>query len=411
MKLKIPSYRIFPSRIAFDTPVWGTVRILALLFTIFVLMVLSSLFYSQSGMPEFAFLYWIFPIGVRYLILILIVTGWVIMNGARYIQAVYDLETAGRSLFYLLALFTGFGYPRLTVRDGEKQLSSDQENLLDKIGGPGYLFMQPGNVVVIENLSGTPRVVGPGRQFLSRQEVIKTTLSLAERSATVEKMVAITKDGIPVEARDVRYRYRLLRKADTQVSASPVNDSLYNFSEEAVLKMAYNRTILSTGEPVWHDGVNRVIDTVITDYLAENFIDGLTAPITQGRDPRSEIYAQLRSEGVRGRLNGLGAELLWIDIGQFYISEKLVEETRVSSWQTRWEAEANRDRADGESQRLAYQEYGRAEAQAEMVKNVVDVVDAIRVQRDPNDDLQGVYRTVLTGIARLLETMRQQNQG
>ena len=380
---------------AFDSPTWGMARLGFVGLALVVFWLLSFFFYRTSGMSG---------LGLRYLVIPLIVLVSVFVGGARFIQFAYDLKTSSLAFRYLMAIFLGMNYPVMVISDGKKQLAKNHENLLDLIGGPGYLVVQPGNVVVLENLKGQPRVLGAGRHFVNHLETIKEIASLEELDARVEKVGATTKDGIPVEVKDVHYRYRLMR--DPQISSGPAfaPSSLYNFSEEAVLNMAYNRNVNAAEVVSWHFMVNNAIDTALTDYIQKNFVDHLTAPVSQGHDPRAEVYNLIKS-GARGRLKERGAELMWIDIGHFDIPNKQVAEQRVSSWQAKWVGDANIVRAYGESQRVTYQELGRAEAQSEMLMSIVHALEDVG---DKDNSQQNLRKVMLARIASLLDGMRDQ---
>jgi hypothetical protein len=83
--------------------------------------------------------------------------------------------------------------------------------LIEAIGGPGYLYILPGNVVLVEGLDGQIRVLGAGRHFITCLERVKEVFSLEERYAQVEKIAAPSRDGLEVVARDIRYRYQLIQ--------------------------------------------------------------------------------------------------------------------------------------------------------------------------------------------------------
>lgn len=87
------------------------------------------------------------------------------------------------------------------------------------------------------------------------------------------------------------------------------------------------------------------------------------------------------------------------------LPEKQVAEQRVSTWQTRWAGNANLVRAYGEAQRLAYQELGRAEAQAELLMSIVHALEDMEKQGDSRQHLRKI---VLARIAGLLDAMRAQ---
>jgi hypothetical protein len=383
-------------KLSFDSPTWGLIRLFIIGLAVLLFMSLDFLFYRLSTLPG---------MGLRYVFLPVIVILLLFIAGIRYIKFAYGLKSIEQATTYFLALLFGFGYPRLVVRDGEKQTRPGVENLLDVVGGPGYLVIQPGNVVVVENLSGFPKVLGPGRRFITRLESVKEVVYLEERGARVEKMSALTKDGIPVEVKEVRYRYRILRDPVQEGDSGTTTHSPYLYSEDAVLNNVYNRVMNDQGVATWHTGINTAIESGITDYISMHFVDHLTAPVGQGRDPRSEIYERLRSGSVRGKLRVRGAELVWIDIGHFDVPDKQVAEQRVNTWQAKWIGNANIVRAYGESQRLAYQELGRAEAQAEMLMSIVHALEDVGSQ---GDSQQHMRKVILARIARLIDAMREQ---
>ena len=380
----------------FDTPAWGMIRLGVIGLALVVYWVLSFAFYRSSGMQG---------LGLRYLAIPLLVLVGVLVGGARFVQHTYGLKKFNLAVSYLLAVFMGLNYPILVIGDGKKQLRPNQENLIDIIGGPGHLIVQPGNVVVLENFRGKPRVLGAGRHFITRLETIKEIASLEERDAKVEKMTATTKDGIPVEVKDLRYRYRLLRSPDLTSEPAFAPASLYSFSEEAALNMAYARSVNEKEVTSWHFGVNQQIDTAVTDYIQQNFVDYLTAPVASGHDPRREIYDRIKSSAPRSRLRERGAELMWIDIGHFDIPDKQVAEQRITTWQAKWVGDANIVRAYGESQRLIYQELGRAEAQAEMLMSIVHALEDVG---SGGNSQQHLRKVMLARIASLLDGMRDQ---
>jgi hypothetical protein len=300
----------------------------------------------------------------------------------------------------------GLQLPVLLISDGKAQTGSGQEHLILKVGGPGYLVIQAGNVVLLEDLSGKVRVVGAGRHFISRLESIKEVASLEEQFAHIEKLSATTKDGIEIVVRDIRYRYRLCGGANSTCDTERQSDNLFSFSEEAVIQMTYNRTVAPNGISSWHMGVNQVVDAVITDYIRQHPVDTITAPQTQGVDARGDIYREFHSQSGRNRFRDRGAELIWIDIGHFETPEKSVIEQRVNTWQARWLGNANVVRASGEAQRSASQELGRAEAQAEMLKNIVHSLESVGAPGEVRQ--QNIRALYLARIAQLLDAMSTQ---
>ena len=337
----------------------GPLWLVGLLVSLGVFLILDYVLYQTSTMGGW---------GLRYLVLPLLIPVFLFVAGGRYVQYLYRLESLQDGLNYLISAAFGIGFASLLVSEGKPVIDQlGKANTILRIGGPGYLLVQPGNVVLVEDYAGSLRVLGAGNHFIYQTETIKEMLSLEEQKALVEKMTATTRDGIEVVARDVQYRYRLNRGIGVDDSGGYFAENPFPYSEDAVLQMAYNRSVTANGVATWHFGVNQVVDTIITDYIRQSLIDHLTAPSAEGSDPRGEIYKQFYSEAGARRFREKGAELLWIDIGHFDIPEKGVAEQRLSTWQARWVGNANVIRAYGESHRLAFQEMGRAEAQTDSV--------------------------------------------
>jgi len=375
----------------------ATIRLGIIFLTILVFSVSNFILYSQSSMPG---------LGWRYVCVPIVVLLFLLAVGARYEQLGYQIESFWAALNDLMANLGLGSYPALVVSDGKAQIRAGEDNLVARIGGPGYVIVQPGNAALVESLDGSLRVLGPGRHFLNRLQVLKEFVSLEEREASIDKLSATTKDGIEVHVREIRYRYRLASDKSLQDGPARSMQDPYPFSEDSVIQMTYNRNVTADGLASWHFGVNRVVDTVITDYIREHFVDHLTAPSAQGDDPRGEIYKKFNSEGVRDQFKRHGADLLWIGIGHFEIPAKQVIEQRVTSWQAKWVGNANIVRAFGESQRMAYQELGRAEAEAEMLMSIVHALEDVDAQQ--GDSRQKIRTIYLARIAQLLEAMSKQ---
>lgn len=350
---------------------------------------------------------------LRFLYLLLAALIGALLLGARFVQDTYQLPRFRLAFRYILAAFTGIGYPRLTVDGGKKVIASGELNLLELVGGPGYLSIRPGNVALIEGLTGPLRVLSAGSHFISRSEVIKDTASLDDQHGYIERVPTTTKDGISIEVCDIHFRYRLRTGPPPGVYAQRTPARQYPFSVEAVSDMAYNRPVSTTGLNPWHNAVQSAVVGTITDFINQCRIDYLTAPSVEGGNPRLDIAELLKQPGTRQRLRNLGAELLWCDIGHFDIPEPKPEEAekfkdpRSEKWGATWVGSAAVERAYGDAQRLAYQELGRAEAQAEMLMSILSTLNDIPLAEDPNQNLRKV---ILMRTAQILEALTERLQ-
>jgi hypothetical protein len=215
--------------------------------------------------------------------------------------------------------------------------------------------------------------------FISRFETIKEIVSLDDQHGFIEEVKAKTKDGIEVVVHDVHYRYRLRTGRRFGDHERRRASNPYPYSVQAVKNMAYNRSVRKEGLSSWHAVVRLAFDGGITDYIKSHKFDNLTAPDYEDSDPRAEI-AQSMMKGIRLRLRNIGAELLWFDVGHFGVSDKMREEIadqRVDTWSARWDGDAMVVRSYGEARRLAYQDMGRAEGQADLLLSIIQALDEV----------------------------------
>lgn len=349
-------------------------------------------FFSVSGLR-----YWVFPLAAF--------LGALFLAG-HFVRDVYELPGLRPGLRYMIASAFSFLHPRLRVNDGQKILEPEEINLLEVVGGPGYINVSPNSAILEERLTGPSSVHGGGSHFITRWERLKETVNLADQHGLIEELKATTKDGIRVVMKDVHYRYRLRTGRQYGDYTKRTKEDPYPYSVRAVRDMVYGRIVLSSGLAEWDDAVRSVISSVITNYIQRNQIDRLTAPIQETLDPRELIEKELYDRGARSRLEGVGAELLWVDIGHFHIKDKVVGEQRVDTWGAKWEGDATVKLAYGEAQRLAYQELGRAEAQAEMIISIMEALKNIRLSDDPKENM---HNLILIRTAQILEGMAERS--
>jgi hypothetical protein len=358
--------------------------------------------------------------GWRYFSFVLLVLLGALLFSARYIKDVYGLPTFKTALRYLIACLFGEWYPTLDIENGEMKVSPGEFNLLKEIGGPGVLTVKPGNVVLLERLETPSRVCGHGKHFVSRHERIAEVIDLNDQQGFVEQVTATTKDGMQITVRDIHYRYRLRLGRGIGDYAQRTEEEPYPYSIQAVCNMAYNRAarLSSDGDGKtelvpWDQSIMSAVKGVITNYIRENLFDDITAPGFQEKNPKGEIMRRFASKGFRSRLNNLGAELLWVDIGHFDVVNKEVERLRVKNWGVKWSGKAAIERAYGEAQRVSHRDIGRAEAQADMLISIIDAFNDV-LELDDHQDKEDLKRKhikniILTRVARLLEVMAERD--
>jgi hypothetical protein len=81
--------------------------------------------------------------GLRYLIAPLMALIFVLLVGAHYVQDIYELPDFRYGFRYLSAALFGMQYPQLKINEGKKVLKLREVNLVDVVGGPGFVKILP----------------------------------------------------------------------------------------------------------------------------------------------------------------------------------------------------------------------------------------------------------------------------
>ena len=320
--------------------------------------------------------------------------------GARYLQDIYEIDSFIRVARFLFASFFGFLYPRLRIHGGKKVIKDGEVTILDVIGGPGLVTVEPGNAVLFEGHNAPAEIFPNGHHFVPRFHTVQP-IALEDQYGEMDSS-AMSRDGLEVSLHHTRFSFRLAAggQARTQNNPRP-------YSTEAIYNMVYNRTVTENGLGDWYSGVSTEIRKVLSNYVNRNTLDHLTAPAHQGEpepagfDPRGRLNAAFHTQDFVNKLLSRGAELGWIDIGSFEIPNKQVEQQRITAWQARWMGDARLARSFGEAQRVAFQEIGRAEAQAEMLISMMHALADVNMRGGPEQ----LRNLILVRTAQLLETM------
>jgi hypothetical protein len=326
-----------------------------------------------------------------------------IMIAALYVQDIYELGKYKNALRYVMASIFGLSYPGLEIRDGIKQIGPGEENLLDKIGGPGWVVIRPGNAVLFERLTNPTAVLAEGPHFVPRFEMIKEIVDLKDQHGYQEKLSAVTKDGVVVSVRDIHYIYRVAAGQRLGGDAGRTQEHPYPYSVKAVRNVAYGRSVDANGMTDWPRIVRIIVEGEIQSYIRRRQLDQVTSPQTAGTDPRGEIHQLYNDAFLRARLRNVGAELLWFGIGHIDVDDPIVNNQRVQTWQAGWRGDAAVITAYGEALRKVYMEQGRAEAQAEILLAIIQALRDAGIQPG-QPDMGNVF---LLRVAQLLEAMNE----
>jgi hypothetical protein len=293
-------------------------------------------------------------------------------------------------------------YPHINIDNGQKQIGRKETNLIDAIGGPGYAMIQPGNAVLFHQLRKVSRNIITQSVMMTRFERVGSVTNLDDQDGHVEEMQVVSRDGIQIMVRDIRFRYRILSETVNDQTMPRTRQNPYPFSRQAYIDLSYYLSVNESGQISWGQAVRGMIAGVIEDYINSHTVDYLTAPRGHERDPRREINERMFGPGLTSTLRSAGTELQWVDIGHLDIVAEEVDQERINLWAADWVGDASVKKAYSEARRIAYQELGRAEGQAEMLVAIAQAVEGIDLT---GNRAKNIRHVLLARTAQILEAM------
>jgi Lon protease-like protein len=327
------------------------------------------------------------PHTARYLLAPVSVIIFVTLAAGSYVRDIYALPRLRQGIRYVISSLFALFVPRIIIDGGEKKLEKNEVNLIDSIGGPGHVVIQPGNAVMFKELRRPSRISIRESYYLRPFETIGQIVNLDEQQDSRSDIPAVTRDGIRVTIKDIQFRYRLFPELQFGRPKRRTIDEPYPFDEKALWNSAYNLPVTDAGPDNWRTVVGRAVVGGITDFISEHDIDYLTAPRESGIDPRREIRYSLLYGPTRTALRNNGAELIWVDIGHFEI-DPAVDEQRTDYWAADWLGNAQVQRAYGEAKRQVFLEMGRAEAHAEMIIALTEALKDVNWGEEPSESIR-----------------------
>lgn len=326
------------------------------------------------------------------------------LAGALYFQDIFNLEKlrdeAGRYLFY--SLFSLLKYPTLVIRDGKAETSQTESNkndsrLIEIIGGPGNVDIKLGNAVLFERGAGASSVHGAGKHFIRRFERIREIVSLEGQHRSGEA-TADTNDGIPVTVRGIETTFRIR----AHHREKPSHSNPYPFSPSAIRTVSYNHAVNDKG--TWGDWQSRVLGAVkskITNWIAANTLDTLTAPLNE--DPRKQIHELFLQPKVRQQFADMGVELSWVSVGHID-TPKEVDMQRLTTWQAIWQKQDLVTQAHAEAIQITYKSLARAEAQSETLMAIMQSLRDAAANAAPGAQAR-LSDLIIIYMAQIIESM------
>jgi hypothetical protein len=339
----------------------------------------------------------------RYLIPPLWAVFFIVIAGGRFIQDIFNLPFFRPGLAYFASSLFGFQTPNLVINNGKPQTAEGEFNPILSIGGPGTVQIQPGNAVVFQSLREITRTAQVSSTYLNRFETIAHIAVLDDQHDQLtdfgEKRqfgYLVTRDGIRIILREVNFRFRIIPNA----GITRTIDNPYPFDPQALMRMATNLSVDTEGPQTIRQAVRLLVGTAIRDELRDHTVNELTAPQGGRQNPLNAI-----SNSIMLALNtwSIGVEVFMMDLGHIEIVEGGIQESRMDAWASHWVGNAGARQAYADGIRQAYEEYGRAQAQTEMIMSIAHSLDGIDLGANPAHNIRLL---LLSRTAQVLQSFQ-----
>lgn len=295
--------------------------------------------------------------------------------GANYVRDLLELPDAQTANDFLGPALEGVGYREVTVR-AEGPTPDEQLSPLIKIGGPGYIRVTAGNAVVLERYGRPSDAFGQGTHFIHHFEQLRDVVDLRDQYRRVETFEARTKDGLKVTVHNLEVAFRLLMRTRQRTESDQ-----YPFLRSAARLVAYDRLVRRdpAGLPraeQWTEAVTRLVVERVQQYINNCYLDDLIH--SKAHDPREHIKLTIKQllEGneSRAQLAKRGVDLLWVSLGHIGLPEAALNQ-RITTWQSRWQVDAERTLAQSEADRLRRMEYARTLTRLEIIQKMTEAAE------------------------------------
>ena len=324
---------------------------------------------------------------VKYAPLMAVVYSLARKMASLYLDDIFELHDEELASQFLEEVTFGYGLDKITINEG-RVVEKDETSPIILIGGPGAIQVNLDSVALLEKVNGEPEVIYPRKDAwkLGRFERIReigkfdevgkreyAIINLRDQFISGLTVKSRTKDGIPIEAQDIKVIFSILRKPKPENPEAP--DSSYLFDEEAVKALVYNQTIItpvpSTPSAVsfpWDTSaiplITSELENLITSHtlseilvtIGQKEIDNTSnneQTITQMRveltgqqttlgskkaasapsfKSRSRITAQFFEKPFQDKAAAVGVYIEWIDIGTWQLPSSLILDKHKEAW-------------------------------------------------------------------------------
>lgn len=259
---------------------------------------------------------------IKYMPLFSVIASQARSKAASYLADVFELEDPATAEDFIDNVAFGYGRAEMiTINEG--RISEDDEHSpIILVGGPGFVQVNLDSVALLERVDGTPEIIEPRAEpwklgrFERLREIGKSDeigkreyaiINLRDQFVRGLPVKSRTKDGIPLEALDIKVMFSILRKPETE---KPANKA-YNYDESAVYRLVYDQAIISPTSPKtagitfpWDTSlvplITGEIETLITSHTLSEILASITEKeidsLTQDEATNKQIRYEMTGE-------------------------------------------------------------------------------------------------------------------
>ena len=304
------------------------------------------------------------------------------ISAARYLKDLYELPELNLAIEYLAACsFFPRLRPTIAVSNGKLMLGADQINLIDRTGGPGTVFVDTNNVVLLEKLYGYSNVYPEGQHHIQRNEFIRDVVSLDEQHCPLEVVEALTVDGIRVRVNQIHVRYKVRQRPGD------------------IVKLNNNRLVDESGLMSMNDTVKGIVAGAIQRYINQHTIDQIITPEDHYGDSRQALKEELNGVEVRNQMMAIGVYMVGKpQLGALEFPDTSVDKFRLGKWKEVKKGEIKVLEAEGKAYELSRQDAVRSQTQVEMIRGIMTALEDLQI-----DDARDLDALIQLRTAQILD--------
>ncbi len=311
---------------------------------------------------------------------------------AHYLTDIFELDDEQTAEDFLSYITFGSGKAKITIDEGRIK-QSDMNSPILLIGGPGFVQVNLDNAAVAEHPNGTPEVLLARSKpwVLEGFERIReigmngdapqyAIIDLKDQFIKNLSIITRTKDGIPIEAHDIKIIFSVKRNEENAGNAGNTS----SISEETIHSLVYKQIVQvgdvrgeeANGKFPWASTILPLALGELEDLITKSTLNEILANIGQKEidqtneadqkintlkseltgqqravlrtnkipdfQPRSKITERFYTPEFKARAAELGVQLMWIDIGTWKLPSTIILEKHKEAWQLARENAAKR---------------------------------------------------------------------